>query len=498
MATYSVNSSIKGAKFVLTSEKAASMGSSGLIPLVVCPLDRAKLQSTMASLACDANTDEMTVILKPTSAVKLNEWAGQYVAVLSGTTTESLLILKNSAAASGSALTITVDKQFSFIPTTSHTAEIRRWKELNYPVLYSSLATFANDFMSKNAVGETEWSGSVGSQATYHTLDELKKHGASLFYVLPVSGALDAATMQANLAPTGDSTFTTRLLEVSPQPDIVLCPKQDLGVTMSSANWSAIDTAWKTFITNYAEDSTVNPDLREMLYVTDCGDVASTAGVSAYKTTSGFTGNDAARVIFTSNRYYVPSLVKGARTVVASSPAFVGLMNKIATTAIESFGHAFCGQAFAQVSCLGVVENITPANLLTQVGVGVNPLVSNVNKGTYFYSQFTQKKASTSDGSDPLEHLHVIVTRLKVKNTVQPILDSITDEPNTDIVRAKVVSQVTQFLDTLKNQSIIEDFQFTDVTTDVDETSGIARFELSLMSARSIDFIELKLCSVFA
>jgi hypothetical protein len=39
VATYNIKSNLKGAKFVLNSEKATSQGSSALIPVIVCAFD---------------------------------------------------------------------------------------------------------------------------------------------------------------------------------------------------------------------------------------------------------------------------------------------------------------------------------------------------------------------------------------------------------------------------------------------------------------------------
>jgi len=460
------------------------------------------MQYDQASLVTRPNTDPYTVVAVLSTAISTNQWVGKYAKVVSGSVTNSLLIVANTSGSAGEAVTVTVDSQFSTAPAISGALTVRNWKDFNEVELFSSVGAVADKFMGRNTAGGFNWTGGTdGSENVFYSLSELKAAGASLFYVLPVANQASAAALATNLAPTGETAFLASMRGLSPQPDVIVCPKQDYGVAMSTTNWQSVDNAWKTFITSWATDDTVNPQLTEILYVTDAGDVASTSAAIAYRTaTTNYVGDTGARVNFVHGRYYIDSVAqRGARKDVAASVAYVGLMNRISTTALESFGHAFSGLNYAQVgTVLDMVEKVTPANRISLQAAGINALIKVPGRGCYFENQFSQKKVSTSDGSDPYESWHVMVTRSKVKNTLQPIMDGITDEPNTQVNRARVVTGATRFLDALKRQKIIEDYEFADVTTGVDEGAGVARYECSVQSARQVEFVELKFTSVFA
>lgn len=409
------------------------------------------------------------------------------------------MISTNSSASSGSVVTATVNLPFSAAPLAGGTAQVRNWLSLNSPVLYSSLSQFTSDWLQKDGAGNVNWSGSAGSQNAFYSITELINNGASLFYVLPVANSSSAASLATNLAPTANATFTSAHLLLSPQPDFVVMPKQAYGATMSTANWASVDNAWETYVNSYSTNEAVNPQLTEVLYVTDAGDVASSAAEVSYRqTTTNFAGQNGSRVIFVGNRYTVNSISSGQVQEVASSPAYAGLMNFISTQAPQSYGHAFCGKNYAVVnSALDVVEKITPANLIQLDANGINVLYKVVGKGIYFYSQFTQQKTSLTDGSNPTESVHVVVTRSKVKNLLQSALDSITDEPDDALVRARAVTQCSKILDALVSNGILETYVFADTTSSADEGAGVARFAAKIMSANAISFEELTLTSTF-
>lgn len=469
MAVYNINSQLKGPKFVLNSEKAATQGSSAITPLVVCAFDSGSMQADQSSLVTRTSTSAFAVIGVLSASVSTNQYVGKYAKVVSGSVTDSLLIVAHTSGNAGDAVTFTVDSQYASTVGMSGTLTIRNWKDFNEVQLFSSVGGVADTFMARNSIGEFDWTGGTnGSANVFYSLTELKANGAALFYVLPVANQASAASLATNLAPTGNSVFLASMRALAPQPDVIVCPKQDFGAVMSTTNWQSVDNAWKSFVTSWAEDDTVNPLLTEILYLTDAGDVASTsAAVSFRNTTLNWTGNTGARTNLTHGRYYVDSVAeRGQRKDVAASIAYAGLMNKISTGAPESFGHAFSGLNYAQVeTAQGLVEKLTPANRISLQAAGINALIRNPGRGTYFENQFTQKKVPTSDGSDPYESWHVMVTRSKIKNTLQPIMDSITDEPNTQVNRARIVTQATRFLDALKRQAIIVDYVFADVTT---------------------------------
>lgn len=420
--------------------------------MVVVALDSGSLQSSAPNLITGVSSDLNKVWVKADAAYELNEFAGQYAVVTSGSVSAVVSVVGNTAAASGAYATFTLDSDLSAAVAASGTVTIRQWEQLNKPVAYTTVNQFASQWLARNAAGEFNWSGSFcGSQNAFYSLNELKNNGAGVFYVLPVNNSNNSASLAANLAPTATTVFLDTMATLVPQPDVIVCPKQDFGISVSAATWATVDSAWKTFVTSWATDDTVNPALTEILYVTDCGDVASSTSAITYRgTTTNYSGDGAARVAFTHGKYYVPSLVRGERKQVASSVAYAALMNKIANESEQSYGHAFCGKNLSQVgSALDAVEKISIANRITLAANGINALVKDMPGGMYFYTQFTQKKVTTTDGSDPYENVHVIVTRQKIKNFMVPILDSLRDEPNTSIKRSSVVVQATTFLDGL-------------------------------------------------
>jgi hypothetical protein len=433
------------------------------------------MQYDQQGLVTRTNTDPYSVVGVLSASVSTNQYVGKYASVTSGSVTQSLLITGHTSGSAGDAVTFTVDSQFSTAPSMSGALTIRNWKGFNEIELFSSVGNVADKFMGRNSAGEINWTGGdCGSENVFYSLSELKANGGSLFYVLPVANQASAGALASNLAPTSNDTFLASMRDLTPQPDFIVCPKQDFGVSMSTTNWQSVDNAWKAFITSWAEDDTVNPLLTEILYITDAGDVASTSAALSYRTSVlNYAGNTAARVNLVHGRYYRDSVEqRGKRKDVPASVAYAAICNRTSTGAPESFGHPMSGQNYTQVGTVqDLVEKLTPANRLSLQAAGINALIRIPGRGSYFENQFTQKLVSTSDGSDPYESWHVMITRSKIKNTLQPILDAITDEPNTQVIRAKVVTQATRFLDSLKRLSIIADYEFADVTSSEDERS---------------------------
>jgi hypothetical protein len=492
-ANFSINSNLPGAYVTFTSEPAVTVGSSTIIPVLVLALDSAYMQETQASAACQANTSTSTVILPATAAIAAGEWAGLYVYL--GTAQQARQITNNTAAIAGANTTLTVSIPFSVAPTTAETAVIRRWEKLHLPSLHSSITDFAEKFIKRNAAGQFDWSNA--GEAAYHTINEFKKNGGTLFYALPVEH--DSVS---ELAPTSDELFVSRMLSISPQPELVVLSKQPSmlvsGEIISSDDYATVDEAWLTYIDGRAEDATIDDEEHQLFLVTDTPTASSSAAVT-YKTTT--LNEDNERYGLWHGQYVVPGSpdVAGRTSVVNAAPATAGLINRVSLQAPESFGHAVEGRNYTQLSGAGsLVEELTVAGRLSLESNGINPIVSKPGKGTYIESSYTGAKSSSDTGSDPFEFLHVVITRHKIWHLVQPILSSIQAEPNTAIVRAGVLALIGAQMRQLKTQGIIADYRLADSTTSADITSGIARFELSFQGNREIDFISLTLSASFA
>jgi hypothetical protein len=487
MANYSINANLPGVKKVFSSEPAATVGSSTVVPMLVVALDPDNAQSTDGYIACNSNTSTTTVKFNVTNAIAADEWVGLYCYV-SGVD-EVRTIIRNTAADAAAETTITVSKPFTTAPSTGHQAVVRRWEGWNLPSLHSSLQGFAEKYIAKNTNGTYNWTGQA---AAYYTINEAKKAGVSLFYVLPVSAGSSATELANNLDPTANSTFTTRMLQLSPQPDLICCPKQPTHTeTLSAAQWAVIDGSWVTYITNRATDDAVDDNLREMFYIADSHTAVNATSIT-YRTSDWNPTSE--RCGLWHGHYLVADvLTKGSITQASLGPAICGVINRISTGVPESYGHAFEGRNFSQVAHLGLVEDLTPANRLSLISQGINPIIAKPGQGSWLESQTTMAKSSTDTGSDPFEHLHVIIGRGKIWNQLQPILESVLAEPNTVVVRQGLLSRIDSVMTSLLAQGIIAAYQLSDVTEDIDVTSGTARFELRVVFNREIDFVELKL-----
>lgn len=492
MANYSINSNLPGAKKVLTSEPAAVVGSSTIIPMFVVALAPAYMQQTIDGyLDAGANTDALTVVVTHTVALKANELVGSFVyAVLASTggSQEAREIVSNTAANANSPTTITVSRPFTTAVTTGYDVNIRRWEDFNVPRLFTSFQQFAETFLDKDSAGDYVW---TGSENAYYTISEFKAHGGSLFYVLPVISSATAGDMVGHLAPTTNATFLAKFMQLSPRPEIVCCPKQPkMQASLTASNWASVDTAWNTLLRSVAGDDTVDDELWDMFYVTDTPS-AVTSAAATYRSSDLNTTSE--RVALYHGQYMASSLTKGQRQSVALSPAACGLINYVAVAAPESWGHAVEGSNYTQVSTLGMVEEVTQANRLTLASNGINALITKPGRGSWLESGYTQAKSTSDVGADPIEHLSVIIGRAKIWNSLQPILSSVVAEPNTSVVRAGVKSRIESVMNQYKSQGMIAAFLCEDVTSTVDVNSGTARFELRVVFNREIDFIELKL-----
>lgn len=488
MANYSINANLPGVKKVFSSEPAAVVGSSTIIPMLVVALDADNMQSTDGYVDCNANTGLSTVKFNATAAVKPNEWQGQYIWV-SADGGEVRVIQSNDEAAAAAEVTVTVTKPFSAAPTSGQRCVVRRWEDFKLPSLHSSLQGFAEKFINKNTAGNYVWTNQANA---YYSINEAKANGASLFYVLPVERGTDASELAANLDCSTESTFTTRALQLSPQPDLLCVAKQPShSYDLSAAQWAAVDTAWTTYITSRATDDTADDALRDMIYVAD-SHTAVTATSVTYRTSDWNPTSERAGLWH--GHYNVSDVItKGNVTQVSMGPAVCGVINRISTGVAESYGHAVEGRNFAQIAHLGMIEDLTPANRLTLMSNGINPLISKPGQGSWLESQTTMAHSAADVGADPVEHLHVIIGRAKIWNQLQPIMESVLAEPNNVVVRQGLLSRIDSVMTSLLAQGIIAAYQLADVTADVDVTSGTARFELRVVFNREIDFVELKL-----
>lgn len=490
MANYSINANLPGVKKLFTSEQAAVVGSSTLIPMLVVALHPDYMQDTLDGyVVCETNTSTTSVVFTTPSDLKANELAGEYVFV-SFPTPEVRQISANTGADAGSSVTVTVSKPYSAAPSDGHSANIRRWEDFKLPSLHSSLQGFAEKYIAKNSAGQYQWTYNANA---YYTVNEAIANGSTIFYVCPVAASADSASeLVENLNPTSASAFTTRMLQLSPQPDLICVPKQPSHlVSPSASQWATVDAAWTSYVVSRATNDSSDDQLREMVYVADSATAVSATSVT-YRTSDWNPTSERATLVH--GHYNVSDLLnKGSVTQVSLGPAVCGMINRISTGVPESYGHAFEGRNFSQIANLGLVEDITLASRLTLQSNGVNPLISKPGQGSWMESQYTMAKSSSDVGADPLEHLHVVVGRAKIWNTLQPVMESVLAEPNNPVVRQGVLSRMDAILGGLLAQGIIAAYSLVDVTSDLDVTSGTARFELRVVFNREIDFIELKL-----
>lgn len=489
MALYSVNKDLPGAKKVTISEPVAVVASSSFTPLIVLPLDPGNMQSHFDGyVTLSANTSTTQAVFSAPVAVADGELAGQYLWV-SGLS-EVRQITGNSAADALASCTVTVSIAFSSAPTGG-TADVRLWENWSLPSLHTSLSDFASKFINTDASGDFVWTNQINA---LEAIQEYKNAGGGLFYVLPVPTSTDStAELSGNLESVWtDSTFTTRALLVSPQFDLIVVPKSpSLPVTLSGTEWASVDTAVATYITNRATDSTADDDLRELRYVADSHTGANASSITYKDTTWAPTSF---RVGFWHGQYLISDFQnRGQLKATSLGPAVAGLINRVSNSAPQSYGHAVEGRNYTQLVNRGLVEDLTPANRLSLMSGGINPLITKPALGSWLESSWTVKKTSSTRGEDPLERLQVSLTQAKIWNQAVNVLNSVVAEPNVPVVRGSVVSRLTSQLSALLQQQIIVDYTVSDVTTDSDVNSGTARFELSFKSAPEIDFVELKL-----
>lgn len=491
MALYSINGNLPGAKKVFTSEQVGVPGSSNFVPMFVVPLDPSNMQETFTDgyVALTSNTDssKTTIRFNAPQDLTANQLAGQY-AWVSFPTPEARLIQSNTSADTGNACTITVTKPYSTAPDVGHSLTVRRWEDFNLPSFHGTALEFAEKYIAKDSAGNFQWTNQT---AAWYTLNEYKNNGGSFFYVLPVIYSTDADVLASRLAPTTDSVFTTRMAMIN-NVDLICVPKQpSLTADLSGTQWATVDSAWTTYIVNRATDDSVDDDLREMFYVAD-SHTAVTATSESYRTSDWNPTSERAGLWH--GHYNVNDVVnKGRLTQVSLGPAVCGVINRISTGAPQSYGHAFEARNFAQVANLGLVEDLTISNRLSLIRNGINPLISKPGQGSWIESQTTMAKSSADTGGDPIEHLHVVLGRGKIWNSLQPILTSVVGEPNNPTTRQALLARVDSVMSTLLIQGIIAAYTLADVTSDNDVVSGTGRVELRVVFNREIDFVELKL-----
>lgn len=497
MALYDINANLPGGKKVFSSEVVAPQGSSTFIHLVQIVLDPDLMQDSLDGyVVCKTNTSTTTVKFDAPTAVKANELRNQYVMVNFASPEVKQIVSNTAAASAGDEVTLTVSKPFSSAPTEGNSANVRLWEDWYKPFLATSLDEVADRFIEKDSSGKHQW---TGQHAAFQTLKALFNNGARFIWVVPIERHGSADDLAAALSPTYTTDLQNNLLALSPQPDIVVMPKHPIltagdDSVLDSTNWATVDNAWISYVNNRATSESTDELLREMVYVTDTGS-ASTSSATTYVGTTVNTTNE--RVIWVHGQYIVPSVTAGQVEIISPACAAAAKINYISTTAKESFGHAMYGPMSAVNGSLGLVEDLTQSNRITLRSYGINPFVVKPN-GTWLESQFTAAKSTSDSGLDPVEHLHIVLGRGKIWNTLQPILASMVSEQNTAVNRAAVEAQIRGYLDGLKSQSIIEDYVLSDVTSASDRATGTVRFELQPYFIGAVDYVELKLTAKFA
>ena len=498
MALYNRNSDLPGAKKILSSEAVAPQGSSNMIHLVQVAMDSANMQDTFdAYIECNVNTSTNNVKFTATADISANELAGQW-AYVSFPTPEVRLIRSNDAALTAAECTVVVETPFSVAPSTGPLVNIRRWEDYHAPSFHGSVNEFLEKFVAKDTAGKFVL---TNIHAAYHTLDSLFKNGARYAWVIPVPRGDSADDLVAALDPEFSADLVADLLALSPQPDIIASPKHPIltagdDSVLDSAQWATVDAAWIAYVDGRATNSSNDESRRELVYVTDTGSASSSAAVTYVGTTVATTSE---RVFWVHGQYVTQGVTAGSVEILGPATAAAGVVNRVSNTAKESFGHAVFGERYTQLSgSLGLVEKITQANRLSLRQNGVNPFITKVGRGTYLESQYTGASSSVDSGLDPVEHLHVVVGRAKIWNTMQPVMESVIGEQNTAINRASVLTQIAGYMDNLVSQSIISGYDLADVTTSSDAQTGVARFELKALFVGAIEYVELKLVAAFA
>jgi len=494
---YSVNSNLPGVKSVFTSEEVAPTSSSTIIPMFPVAINNTYAQST-ATVSGVANTALDVVAFTASANLAANEYAGQFVEV-DFATPEVRTVSQHAATVSGATCTMYMSRPFTQACDADNTSiDIRTWEGYNIPKLYSSVNSFAEEHLEKNAAGTPNW---TGSEAAYYTLSEFKANGGTLFYACPVklvtatdTGSGLAAKLGATL--TADTTFLAKMLSISPQPDLICISKQpSLYVLPAASDWAACDGAWNTYVASRSSDDTVDDSLRLITYISDTPTAVASTAVTYRATTLN---SSTEKMSLYHGQYMTNSLTRGRLQAVNIASAICGLINRTSTSAPESFGHAFDGKNYMSLFNLGMVEQgLTPADRLTLISNGINPLISKPAQGSWIESQFTQKKNTSSVAADPIESLHVVIGRAKIWNGLQPILNSIISEPNVSSARSALIGRVDSYMSQVETAQIITGYTLSDVTSSADAQTGVVRFELSVAFAREVDFVELKLNASF-
>lgn len=495
-ANYTPNANLKGSKVVYTSESAVSLGSSSLVPMIVCPVDPNYMQDTFSYdgdgyEACAANTNKSQVKYtnNRSTAVAKNEFVNQYVYI--DNADEARLIESNTGAANGATVTLNVSRPFTTAPTTGANCNVRLWEKINVPKLMGSLTEFAEAYIAKDTAGDYIW---TNQEASLDAISSFKNAGGGFFVALPcttVSGV--SGDVDANLAPTTDADFLTGfdLLPVAPDA-VVLSKSPNLPVSIDASDWATADVLWTTFVDNRATQDTSDEDLTAMVYITDTPSASTSAAVTYRATTWAPTSERAVLVHGLHN--VADQINNGLTREVNAAPAYAGAMNAIATGTAESFGNAFSGARTA-FAAGPLTENITQANRLTLQSNGINALIFKRGRGYYFENEYTMKATTLTAGENPGEYLHVIVSRNKIWNAAKRKLQNIVDTQNVFGNRSSVVTELTVLLDAYKSQRIIRDYTVADTTTSADESIGIARFGMSVLFPVPIGWCELTLHS---
>jgi len=490
MATFSINSNIPGVKLNLREQPASVVQSSEVLPMIVVAVDVDNMQSTFLDGAHpgQANTDTMKVIFETPSAVKDDQFVGEYI--YDSNLDEARQIVGNSAAASGSNVTVDVSKPFSSAVSTSGLLNIRRWEDTYIPKLYTSPQKFYSDYIPTGSDGD--FSFSTLSQNVRYSLQSLFANGASRAIVLPVSGAAVAATMATNLGDTDNTKFVNSFRLLANAPDVIVVPKQDnvFPAAPSTSDWATVDSNWTTFVGNQAAVDTASSRLLQMSYITGTPTTDQSVAVT-YRTSDWNSTSE--RAVLVHGKYLAQGITDGTRVVVCPSPAVAGIVNRVSTTSPQSTGHSFSGVRLSQiVDALDVVEDISDAETLTLTVNGINPVVQRPGRGTYLMQQLTQAKSSSSSATKPGENFNTVVSRNRIFNALQPVLFESIDEPNTSATRAVILAQINNYLDSLIG-TVILSYQSQDTTSAADIAAKTAEFEVLIAFPNEIKFISLNL-----
>ena len=501
MANYSVNNDSPGAKKVLATVSVPPASSSTFISLVQVCLDPDYVQDSLDGyVTSNVSSLETEVKFNAPSDIKANQLAGQW-AFVNLSPAEVRVIESNTEANLGQEVTLTFSVPFSVPVPAGLSVNVRLWEDWYIPSLHTSVQDFAAKFLQNDSSGKTIW---TNTRAAFKKLKSIFKNGASAVWVVPVELHNTPVDLVAALDPEYNTTGSIRLLNLAPAPTVVCDPKHPLlkskdGTALSAAQNATTDSTWISYINSRANDSSVDEKLTEMVYVASSG-ASDTSSAVTYVTSSVNTTNQ--RVFWIHGNYLSNSEVAGVQDLDSPSAALCGLINYISTNSPVSYGHALFGRNFTQLQGNdgGLVEvNQTPANRLALVNAGINYFRTVPGQGTFIESGgFTAKKNSSSSGLDPDENAHVVLGISKVWNDLQPVANSIVSAPNTNINRSVLEGQITGYLNGLKAQNIIADFEVSDDTSSVDILAKTARFTVSVLFNQAIYFVELKLVSSFS